>query len=253
MSVELALTCDRRWQVDLATMVEAASEAGFASIGIGAELVDERSRTELSSRGQRCHELMALVVSNNAQATIASAEQLADKAASIGAPWVVTVFAAVLNNDTMTTIKRCAEMFAEVGARIAVEFSPLGSVTSIRDGLEVATALGTHRAGLLIDTWHFFSGNSTWEDLAHVPLDLLAYVQFADALPAISDDGMDETMNRRTMPGDGIFDLERFASTLLDRGWAGTVSVEVLSRDLAVLPVTDFARIAYESTSPYWV
>lgn len=252
MSVELGLTCDRRWQVDLGTMVDAANEAGFSSVGIGAELVDERAVTELSSRGQRCHELMALVVSDNAPATIASAGRLAEKAASVGAPWVVTVFAAAMSNDTMTTIKRCADMFADVGARMAVEFSPLGSVTSIRDGLDIATDLGADRAGLLIDTWHFFSGDSTWDDLAHVPFELVAYVQFADALPAISADGMDETMNRRTMPGEGIFDLERFASTLLDRGWAGLVTVEVLNRDLAVLPVTDFARTAYESTSPYW-
>lgn len=253
MPVELGLTCDRRWQADLVTVVDAAGEAGFSSVGIGAELVDERAAMEISSRAQRCHELMALVVSNNAPATIASAELLESKAASVGAPWVLTVFAAAMNNDTMTTIRRCAEMFAEAGARMAVEFSPLGSVTSIRDGLDIVTALGADRAGLLIDTWHFFSGDSTWEDLEHVPLELLAYVQFADALPAISDDGMEETMNRRTMPGDGIFDLERFASALRDREWAGLVSVEVLNRELAVMPVSDFARMAYESTSRYWL
>ena len=63
---------------------------------------------------------------------------------------------------------------------------------------------------------------------------------------------MDETLNRRAMPGDGDFELERFASTLLERGWQGLVSVEVLSRDLRQLPVDEFAGRAYETTARYW-
>ena len=120
---------------------------------------------------------------------------------------------------------------------MAVEFSPLG----------------VGRAGVLIDTWHFFRGDSTWAQLARVPLDQIAYVQFDDAPPPVSDNGIRETMHRRVMPGDGTFDLSRFASTLLDRGWSGLVSVEVLNAGLRELPVPDFARRAYETTAPYWL
>jgi sugar phosphate isomerase/epimerase len=105
---------------------------------------------------------------------------------------------------------------------------------------------------VMIDTWHYFRGDSTWEDLETVPLDRIAYVQFDDAPEPASDDGMDETMNRRAMPGDGGFELERFASTLRGRGWQGLVSVEVLNRDLRQLPVDEFARRAYETTARYW-
>jgi sugar phosphate isomerase/epimerase len=114
-------------------------------------------------------------------------------------------------------------------------------------------AAGPDRAGLLVDTWHFFSGDSTWEDLAEAPLEMIAHVQFDDALPRLSEDQMDETMNRRAMPGHGTFDLERFATTLLARGWSGLVSVEVLSRELARLPVAEFARLAYASSARYWL
>jgi len=47
------------------------------------------------------------------------------------------------------------------------------------------------------------------------------------------------------MPGDGTFEFERFAATLLDRGWLGTVSVEVLNAGLRRLPVPEFAELAY--------
>ena len=132
------------------------------------------------------------------------------------------------------------------------EFSPLGTVPSIPAALAVVEAAGVDRAGVVIDSWHFFRGESRWKDLEAVPLGRIAYVQFSDAPDARSDDLLDETMNRRVMPGNGGFELERFASTLLERGWEGLVSIEVLSRDLGRLPVAEFARLAYESTSPYW-
>ena len=44
------------------------------------------------------------------------------------------------------------------------------------------------------------------------------------------------------MPGDGQFELERFVSTLRNRGWDGVVSVEVLNKDLRALPVDESRR-----------
>jgi sugar phosphate isomerase/epimerase len=113
-------------------------------------------------------------------------------------------------------------------------------------------AAGADKAGLLIDSWHFSFGDSTWEDLETVPLDRIAYVQFDDALRPVSDDLMDETLNRRAMPGAGFLELDRFAGTLLDRGWEGLVSVEVLSSELQALSIDDFARAAHDSTRRYF-
>jgi sugar phosphate isomerase/epimerase len=54
------------------------------------------------------------------------------------------------------------------------------------------------------------------------------------------------------LPGEGTLDLDRFASTLLDRGWDGTVSVEVLSADLRTLPADTLMRRLYHSAVPFW-
>jgi sugar phosphate isomerase/epimerase len=63
---------------------------------------------------------------------------------------------------------------------------------------------------------------------------------------------MTETMDRRLLPGDGTFDLDRFATTLRANGFAGYVSVEVLSTDLRTLPLAEFLRRAVDATDPYW-
>ncbi|MBA4863616.1 sugar phosphate isomerase/epimerase [Streptomyces sp. PSKA54] len=192
------------------------------------------------------------MVSADEEATVREARRLAEAAAAVRAQWVLTTFMTPLQGRTGPLVERCAAMFAEAGAGMAVEFSPLGAVTSISAALEVAEAAGKDRAGVLIDSWHFFRGDSSWEQLASVPLERIAYVQFDDAPPPVSENAMKETMHRRVMPGEGTFELDRFASTLLKRGWEGLVSVEVLSSELRRLPVPEFARRAYETTGRYW-
>jgi sugar phosphate isomerase/epimerase len=112
--------------------------------------------------------------------------------------------------------------------------------------------VGPGRAGVVIDTWHFTNGPSTFEDLEVMPLDRLAYVQFCDAPPWIGDDWMFETGDRRVMPGEGTFELQRFASVLLDRGWAGLVTLEVPSVELSELPFTEIARRGMAAMARYW-
>jgi sugar phosphate isomerase/epimerase len=62
-----------------------------------------------------------------------------------------------------------------------------------------------------------------------------------------------ESLHRRALPGEGVLELDRFAATLLDRGWDGTVSVEVLSAALRELPVDELIARLYTTTAAYWL
>jgi sugar phosphate isomerase/epimerase len=252
MPVEIALTPDSRWDIDTGQLVEATHRAGFTRLGLQASRAGPGAAAAYAAAGISCHELLALVLSKDESATLSSAENLAEAAASVSAEWVLTVFRTGLNSGTARLVERCAAMFTEAGAGMAVEFSPLGPVSSIEAGLEVVAAAGPGRAGLMIDSWHFSFGDSTWQDLASIPLEKIAYVQFTDGLAPVSSDLMRETMDRRALPGEGILELDRFATTLLDRGWQGVVSVEVLSKELSELPVPEFARRAYSATASSW-
>ena len=55
---------------------------------------------------------------------MASAELLADRAETIGAEWVLTVFT---EKVPLARIEHCAKMFDGAGAGIAVEYTPLGA------------------------------------------------------------------------------------------------------------------------------
>jgi sugar phosphate isomerase/epimerase len=249
--VRLALTPDGKWDFATADLVSAASAAGFAAVGINADRVDPAAVDAYVAAGVRCHELLAFVVGDDEAATMASAEELADRAQRIGAEWVLTVFT---EKPPTQRIARCAKLFDGVGAGMAVECSPLGAIPSIRDGMEyVRAASRTARAGLLVDSWHFCFSDDTWDDLAAVPLEDMAYVQFTDALePEYRDRMVRESLHRRALPGEGILELDRFAATFLDRGWDGTVSVEVLSAQLRELSVDELVGRLYTTTAAYW-
>jgi sugar phosphate isomerase/epimerase len=252
MTVELGLTPDGRWDIDVAGLAAAASAAGFSALGLRADLAGPEARTELAGAGLRCHELLALVVGEDAPGTIENAERLARAAAEVGAEWVLSVYLTGVSDRTTKLVERCAAILAEAGTALAVEFSPLGPVATLRDALDLVAAAGAGRAGVIIDSWHFCTGTERWDALARVPLELVAYVQFADASAPTSDNAMRESMHGRAFPGEGVLELDRFASTLLDRGFDGLVSVEVLSRELRALPVPEFARRAHDTTAPYW-
>lgn len=252
MSIRLALTPDPRWTAGAAEVASAAAGAGFDAVGLGPNQATPQAGAALADAGIRCHELLALIITKDEQRTLAEAERLAGLAAAAGAQWVLVGNRLPLTDESAAVYAKCAALFDEVGSGLALEFSPLGAAKSIDAALAIVDAVAPARAGVLIDTWHFFNGPSTWEQLEAVPLDKIAYVQFADAQPPIGDDGFNETFNRRTWPGEGIFDLHRFADTLRDHGWDGIVSVEMLNEQDATLPLPEYARRAYETTARYW-
>jgi sugar phosphate isomerase/epimerase len=257
--VELALApgagLEIRTVADLDNYLGAVADAGFPSVSLSLDQLagePERATELLAAHGLRCHDVIGLRVSRHEEEVRQQTQQLAQAAEVLGADFVLALFWSRVNDESIDRFGRCADVVAGVGARLALEMPPIGELNSIGASLGIIEAVGLERAALMIDTFHFMRGSSTWVELESFPLETLGYVQFDDALAPVTDDVMNETVNRRAMPGDGEFDLHRFTTTLGARGWAGLVSVEVLSAELRLLSVADFAQRAFETTTGYW-
>src|SRR4051794_32472192 len=155
------MTPDTKWDIEFSALIPAVAAAGFDGLGCPLREATPATRRGFDAVALPCHELMAMVITDDVDRTVSHAERLAAAAAMMSAPWVTTVFVAPPSPDVAKVITRCAAILAEAGTAMAVEFSPLGAVSDIADGLEV-TALAGHGAGLLVDTWHFALGPSTW-------------------------------------------------------------------------------------------
>lgn len=143
-----------------------------------------------------------------------------------------------------------AERFAVVcgraaafGAEVQLEFMPFTVVPSLRIAWEVVRTADRTNGGLLFDTWHFFRGDPDFDVLATVPGDRIFCVQLDDA-PAVPEADLRAETNRRLLPGDGELDLRRAVRALNRIGALRWVGPEVLSPELAALPVHQSAALA---------
>ena len=244
----------RRSPAEFARYLAAAASAGFSGVSLSSDQIgDDVAETArlLSSCGLRCPDVLGLRVGRDDAEAIETAERVSRTAAELNADFVLSLLWTRANEEVIDRLGRCADIVAKAGPRLVLEMPPIGPINRISAVLAVAEAVGTDRISLVIEPFHFFRGESTWDELESLPLEALGYVQFTDAL-APGDDVVFDATQRRAMPGEGVFDLARFADTLRTRGWSGLVSVEVLSEDLQSLDPAEFARRAYASSAPYW-
>jgi sugar phosphate isomerase/epimerase len=253
MAVSLGLTPDGGWSAPLEEILRATAQAGFSSLGLSGHTASAEVRAAYAEANLACEEILALVITDDEASVRTQAQVLAEAASTMGAPFILTVYATPLTDASAALIKTTAEIFATGGARMAVEFSPLGPIATLPLALEVVEAAGgSSRAGAMIDSWHFLMGESRFADLESIALEEISYVQFSDALPPESEKLGRETMKRRALPGEGILELDRFATTLLERGFDGLVSLEILSEVWRERSVSEFASAAYQAAAPYW-
>jgi sugar phosphate isomerase/epimerase len=248
---------------DLPGQIEAAHAAGFRLFGpdtfsLDAWTAEGRDVGELAAMldelGMQCWELAALDLSTR-DATLAVTRRIADHAALLRPQWILTNVGAPIDDELCDTFSMVCDMLAAVGARPAIEYLPFTPANSIATARTLINHVGTDRARILFDTWHHFRGPDDDADLEAASADLIAYIQFDDARPMISDDLVDETIHRRTFPGEGEFDLQGYSDRIRAKGWDGVVSVEILDatwRDGSAGSLHDFARRAYESSSRFW-
>jgi hypothetical protein len=119
-TVQFALTPDGRWKFASADLVSAASAAGFTAVGINADRIDAAAVEAYAGAGARCHEVLALVVGDDDTATMTIAEQLAHRAQTIDAEWVLTVFTATVwigSSQRFSTAATTASSVSRCSAR----------------------------------------------------------------------------------------------------------------------------------------
>lgn len=150
---------------------------------------------------------------------------------------------------------RISEAFAGVcrrahehGLLVHLEFLPWSPVPDLQAALEIVEAAGEKNGGVMFDTWHHARGGRAHESISALPLGRVTAIQINDA-PAIAEANIiEETMQRRRLPGDGDIDLADLITRLRAGGCEAPLGIEVFSDALNALPVAEVARLAGERT-----
>lgn len=152
----------------------------------------------------------------------------------------------------LAALEQACRLTEGTGLKLALEYMPTTGLSTLAQTIEIVDAVGHDRAGALVDIWHHSHDPQGWETLATCAVSAIAYAEFCDALPPVSNDLADEMMHRRVMPGEGVLDCAHFAEMLHNRGFNGIVSVEVLNRAWRDRPLVTFAQACFESTARYF-
>ena len=179
-----------------------------------AGLAPGEARTLLDRHGVRCFEMLGLVVNASDDETLEGARRAAHWVGETGADWVLTVVDSPVDDALVDRFARCGRPGAGRGRAARARVPPVhGGVDDRRGPGRVRRRRPRSGAGVLVDSWHVFRGTDSLADVAAMPGDAIAYVQFDDALPLVGEPA-DEVMARRVWPGAGEFPLAGFAEAI---------------------------------------
>lgn len=250
--------------------ISAAADAGFAGFGLvhhdlevyratGGEWKTLRSM--LDDAGFRYVELEFLVdwwlPEAERAASDATLALLLEAAEALGAYDVKlgpAVDGSPLDVDRYAeNLHRVGAAFAETGTIVGMEFMPFSNIPTLKAGLEVVERAGHPNAGLMIDLWHVLRGGGTYEEIAELPLDVVKGVELNDAAAEQVGTGLDDTILRRRLCGEGDFDIAGFVDVMRSIGWEGPWGLEILSETYRRRPLREAVRDAYLTTERYLV
>ena len=139
-------------------------------------------------------------------------------------------------------IGELCQMASDYGLNIALEFQGAGkqinNINITRTLLEKANA---PNGGLLLDTYHFYQGGSTLEDLQDFPVEKIFIVHLCDAPQEWSGSG---DCWDRPLLGEGVAPIKEMVDIVKSKGYQGYFDQELLNYALWGTDPGEAARIA---------
>jgi sugar phosphate isomerase/epimerase len=249
---------------DLERIVAASADAGFRGVSLWSmyALQAIAEGLDVKAIGRLCdeHGIQVRVIeavtawpSGDRAAIEAEARPVFELAAELGAEEVLAVSMSAEPLDLDVAARGLAytcDLAARDGLGIALEFLPWTSVPDLRTAWTLIQRAGRDNGGLVIDSWHWQRqpGGPDPETLRSIPADRIHLLQLNDAPLAPDGDLLDETMNRRLLPGEGEIDLRSLLAVLDEIGAEPIVAPEVFNPAIGGLGPEEAARRIGDAT-----
>lgn len=198
-------------------------------------------KAKLAERGVSISIAEGLGVSAEVEAADRAADM--DLFAELGALRVNAVDMGVERARALDQLAVLADMADERGMAFSIEFCPIFTIRSLPEALEAVRHIGEGKAGVLIDSMHFFRSGGTVRQIAELDPALIGHVQLSDvprkAAKADPSDYMTEAMSGRMIPGQGELPMREFVEAL-PRGQVLGLEVPLLAAAQSGRPASDY-------------
>ncbi len=151
--------------------------------------------------------------------------------------------------EVIDNLREAADIAAPHGVTLMVEFTRLSTlISNLRTALKVVREANHPNLRVMMDTFHFWSGMSKFEDLDRIEDGELHHLHFED----VPDDPPLEVFGQpdRVFPGEGIAPLGRIVEVLKRKGYSGPASLEMFSPQVRAMDPYDQAMRARETIEP---
>jgi sugar phosphate isomerase/epimerase len=156
-------------------------------------------------------------------------------------------------------LRPIAEVLAAHGCRLGLEFigprtmregRRYGFIYTAEGMLCLAQAIGPN-VGLLVDSYHWYTGLGALADIRALRADDVVYVHVNDASDGVAVEAQLDQV-RRLPAATGVIDLAGFMGALREVGYDGPVTPEPFEQRLKELTPGDACRTAHESMLELW-
>ena len=167
--------------------------------------------------------------------------------ARLGAPYIVAT-PPLENPETSHLAPRYKELLQigrEEGIKPTFEYiSFFKSVHTLKRAWEIVQEADDPDATLILDAFHNWNSASTEQDLIEIPLERISHYHIDDADP--EKPALTQVDPDRVMPGDGQIDLKAEIKLLKEKGYDGTISLELFNQDWWEKDPRETLKVGYE-------
>lgn len=245
--MKIALNGATTMHADLETDIRAASEAGFDLLEIWAAKLREFLKTKTTGDLKRLLDEAGLEpysINSIEHITFRSAvdyekikaecEELSHIAGGLGCPYIVVVPGKLpagtakeeIIDESVRVLNELADIAEKSGVSLAFEF--LGqtdcSVQTLDLAKEIVEEVDRENVGLVLDTFHFYAGNSSFEAIDALDPEKLFIFHINDAEDLPKEELTDA---HRLYPGEGILPIKEIKARFDRIGYDRMVSIEI--------------------------
>lgn len=224
--------------------LEGWARAGIKHVELTANLLDEFLKTDSLAAAGRVLTDLGLTPVSAACGIFALWDPGANQAAvldtlkkrceTFGALGLKRIYAPSVSNRKVTeddykiaadNMRAVGEVGKQFGTIVMAEFTRASTlIATLPTVLNLMRAAAHPNLAPMIDCYHFWSGNNKLEDLDLIRPGEIGHVHFQD-VPAMPRELLDNTT--RVIPGDGISPLTTILGKLAEKGYEGSLSVEL--------------------------
>jgi len=138
-------------------------------------------------------------------------------------------------------LREIARIASTYNAVIGLEFLPWTRIDSVGKAWTLIREAGSENAGIVLDSFHYFEGSSTAEELHSVPVEKIVLCHLND-MDTFDGDILTRTRELRVLPGEGQYRNDEILAYLNTGGYDGYCSLKVLNKGYREMDPLEIAR-----------